>query len=162
MLIDKHVCLFPFYLSHKHKHKQHEQQHNKKGVDKPDLEAVVHAAPPRSLEEYVQQVGRAGRDGREGRCVTLLDDGDYLLLRALSHSARVRRESVEAFLADHVFATTAAGASADGGAAAVGGGGPAPSKGGRGRRGAAAAAAADALDEGALLEAVAQQGGRCR
>ena len=51
----------------------------------------------------MQQVGRAGRDGREGRCVLLLDDGDYTLLRALAHGATVLPRSVAAFLGEHVF-----------------------------------------------------------
>ena len=97
----------------------------------------MHAALPRSLEEYVQQVGRAGRDGREGRCVLLLDDADFLLLRALAHGGSVRPASVAAFLRDHVFA---------GGAAAAAGG---PSSGG-------------GADAEAVRRAVAEQGGRCR
>ena len=32
------------------------------GVDVPGVDAVLHAALPRSVEEYVQQVGRGGRD----------------------------------------------------------------------------------------------------
>eukprot|EP00879_Flechtneria_rotunda_P002394 GHRR01002590.1.p1 GENE.GHRR01002590.1~~GHRR01002590.1.p1 ORF type:complete len:493 (+),score=207.62 GHRR01002590.1:823-2301(+) len=68
------------------------------GVDKPDLDAVIHTALPHSLEEYVQQIGRAGRDGRTGRCMLFLDDAEYVKLRALSHSCMVRKESIEQFL----------------------------------------------------------------
>ncbi len=46
------------------------------GVDKPDIRLVVHADIPGSLENYLQEAGRAGRDGRPARCVLLFDEDD--------------------------------------------------------------------------------------
>ena len=46
------------------------------GVDKPNVRRVIHAHAPRSLEGYVQEVGRAGRDGLPAEGVFLYDESD--------------------------------------------------------------------------------------
>jgi len=47
------------------------------GIDKPDLRRVVHYGPPKTFEEYYQQIGRAGRDGLPSWCVMLFNDSDF-------------------------------------------------------------------------------------
>lgn len=46
------------------------------GVDKPDVRLVIHAEITGSLENYLQEAGRAGRDQVEAKCVLLYDGKD--------------------------------------------------------------------------------------
>ena len=46
------------------------------GIDRPDVDAVVHYAIPGSVEAYYQEIGRAGRDGRPATATLLWDNAD--------------------------------------------------------------------------------------
>jgi ATP-dependent DNA helicase RecQ len=46
------------------------------GIDRPDVDAVVHYAIPGSLEAYYQEIGRAGRDGRSAAATLFWDYAD--------------------------------------------------------------------------------------
>ncbi len=46
------------------------------GVDKDNVRLVVHADVPSSIENYLQEAGRAGRDGAPADCVLLFTKGD--------------------------------------------------------------------------------------
>lgn len=53
------------------------------GIDKSDIQSVIHYDMPKSIENYVQEIGRAGRDGKLARCHMFLDNNDYFLIRRL-------------------------------------------------------------------------------
>ena len=46
------------------------------GIDKDNVRLVVHAEIPGSLENYLQEAGRAGRDQEDAECVLLYDEKD--------------------------------------------------------------------------------------
>jgi len=58
------------------------------GIDRPDVEAVVHYAIPGSLEAYYQEIGRAGRDGRPATATLLWDYADVATREYLIDSPR--------------------------------------------------------------------------
>jgi ATP-dependent DNA helicase RecQ len=58
------------------------------GIDRPDVRAVVHVAPPGSIEAYYQEVGRAGRDGKPAFGLLLSSSADIGLRRRLVERGR--------------------------------------------------------------------------
>ena len=46
------------------------------GVDKENVRVVIHGDMPGSIENYLQEAGRAGRDQRAADCVLLFDESD--------------------------------------------------------------------------------------
>jgi ATP-dependent DNA helicase RecQ len=85
------------------------------GIDKPNIRYIVHYQAPGSLEQYVQEIGRAGRDGRPAHCILLFDAADLDIqerLQALSrpgvrHLERLGR-ALAAWTAEHRAPTAAA------------------------------------------------------
>lgn len=68
------------------------------GIDKPDIRLVVHGDVPGSLENYLQEAGRAGRDRDPAQCVLLFNTEDVDRQFNLSARSRLARHEISAIL----------------------------------------------------------------
>ncbi len=68
------------------------------GIDKPDIRLVVHADIPGSLENYLQEAGRAGRDRAPAQCVLLYHPDDVERQFSLTARSRLERHEIGAIL----------------------------------------------------------------
>lgn len=68
------------------------------GIDKPDIRLVVHGDVPGSLENYLQEAGRAGRDRDPANCVLLFNTEDVERQFSLSARSRLARHEIGAIL----------------------------------------------------------------
>ncbi|MGA0615873.1 RecQ family ATP-dependent DNA helicase [Paracoccus sp. KR1-242] len=68
------------------------------GIDKPDIRLVVHCDIPGSLENYLQEAGRAGRDRDPAVCVLLFSHEDVERQFSLSARSRLARHEIGAIL----------------------------------------------------------------
>jgi ATP-dependent DNA helicase RecQ len=75
------------------------------GIDKPDVRFVAHAALPKSIEAYYQEIGRAGRDGAAADTLTLYGLEDMRLRRlqiedsdASEEQKRIERQRLNALV----------------------------------------------------------------
>ncbi len=60
------------------------------GIDKPNIRVVIHMNIPNSIENYIQEAGRAGRDGKKAFAVTLLNKQD-----TAAFAKKIEEHSVE-------------------------------------------------------------------
>ena len=68
------------------------------GIDKPDVRLVIHADIPGSLENYMQEAGRAGRDRKAARCVLLFTPEDVERQFGMSAASRLTRREIHGVL----------------------------------------------------------------
>jgi len=62
------------------------------GIDKSDIEFVIHQQLPERLENYVQEIGRAGRNGQLAFCELLIHDFDFEIQKNLNKKTNNNNE----------------------------------------------------------------------
>jgi ATP-dependent DNA helicase RecQ len=78
------------------------------GIDKANVRQVIHYNLPKSLENYMQEIGRAGRDGQAADCTLLYCPSDRIVLENYSYGDTPARENIHKLLQmlshlDHEF-----------------------------------------------------------
>ncbi len=68
------------------------------GIDKENVRLVLHADIPGSLENYLQEAGRAGRDREPAECVLLYDENDIEQQFKLSALSQLNRRDIATIL----------------------------------------------------------------
>ena len=68
------------------------------GIDKDDVRLVIHYDIPGSLENYLQEAGRAGRDLQQASCILLFDHDDIEQQFKLSKQSEIRLKDISEIL----------------------------------------------------------------
>ena len=72
------------------------------GIDKADIRAIYHYNLPKTIENYMQEIGRAGRDGLPSHCEILACMDDLTVLANFSYGDTPTAEALRELL-DHLL-----------------------------------------------------------
>jgi ATP-dependent DNA helicase Q4 len=70
------------------------------GINKNDIDSIIHYCLPKSIENYIQEIGRGGRDGRKAICHLFLSRADYIKHRSLTFSSSIEMANIKEALFD--------------------------------------------------------------
>lgn len=70
------------------------------GIDKANIRYVLHFNPPKSLENYAQEIGRAGRDGKPSICEAFLVPDDLNVIENFIYGDTPSREAIAGLLGE--------------------------------------------------------------
>ena len=70
------------------------------GIDKGDIDLIIHFDMPLSLGDYYQQAGRAGRDGGDAHCVMLYNEIDVKKWQALMKEEK--DDATQKYMLEHL------------------------------------------------------------
>ena len=68
------------------------------GIDKENVRLVIHYDIPGSMENYIQEAGRAGRDNKDARCILLYDENDIEEQFRMSSATRLTTRDIAQIL----------------------------------------------------------------
>ena len=73
------------------------------GVDKADIRQIIHSSIPKTVENYLQETGRAGRDGLPSKCHLMISRDDAIKGISLQHSNKLSHIQI-LLLLERIFA----------------------------------------------------------
>lgn len=65
------------------------------GINKSDIRLIIHYDCPDSLENYIQEIGRAGRDGKQSLAILLYHSGDESIHYFFQDESRANRDKIK-------------------------------------------------------------------
>ncbi len=65
------------------------------GIDKPNVQTVVHYNLPNSIENYIQEAGRAGRNGAKASAILLTNANDVLLKKEIYKKTHPTKKEIK-------------------------------------------------------------------
>lgn len=68
-----------------------------RGLDYPDVTAVLQVGIPSSRDQYIHRLGRTGRAGKSGRCILLLQDFEQFFLKSVKDLPIKKLDAKKAF-----------------------------------------------------------------